>query len=167
MVIVGSLRSPRLWIAGAAAAILVAACGGSGVSTDSSGNAGTSPGSAQNAAAGPTGSAVVAPPATVQAPGTPPAPPAAQGATNSTTLSWEAPTVNTDGSALTNLGGYKIYYGTASGDYTNSISVATIGLSTYVINGLTVGQRYFFAVTAVSTDGVEGPYSEELVDTIG
>ena len=166
MIMVGSLRNPRLWIAGAAASILVAACGGSGVSTDSSSNADTFAGAAQNVTGDSAGSPVTAPPVAALSPGTPPAPPAADTATNSTTLSWEAPTVNTDGSVLTDLAGYKIHYGTASGDYTSTLSVATPGLSTYVIDGLTVGQQYFFAVTAVSTDGVESPYSVELVETI-
>ena len=31
---------------------------------------------------------------------------------SATTLNWTAPTTNTDGTALTDLAGYKIYYGT-------------------------------------------------------
>ncbi|MGH9524517.1 MAG: putative Ig domain-containing protein [Terriglobales bacterium] len=59
-------------------------------------------------------------------------------ATDSTTaasiiLSWQAPTDNSDGSALTNLGGYKIYYGEASGEYSSSIRVSNPSVTTYVV----------------------------------
>ena len=39
------------------------------------------------------------------------------------TLAWDPPTTNADGSPLTDLAGYKIYYVTTSGNYTNSITV--------------------------------------------
>ncbi len=36
---------------------------------------------------------------------------------NSATLTWDAPTTNVDGTPLTDLAVYKIYYGTALGNY--------------------------------------------------
>ncbi len=33
------------------------------------------------------------------------------------TLSWTPPTQNTDGSPLTDLAGYRVYWGTSSGNY--------------------------------------------------
>src|SRR4030042_1896878 len=39
------------------------------------------------------------------------------------TLSWDAPTTNADGTPLTDLAGYKVYYGTASGTYGTPINV--------------------------------------------
>ena len=36
-------------------------------------------------------------------------------ATGSATLSWTPPTTNTDGSSLTNLAGYKVYWGPSQG----------------------------------------------------
>jgi ABC-type glycerol-3-phosphate transport system substrate-binding protein len=36
---------------------------------------------------------------------------------NSATLTWDAPTTNVDGTPLTDLAGYKVYYGTALGNY--------------------------------------------------
>jgi len=100
---------------------------------------------------------------------TPPAsttPPAANSAIASVTLNWLAPTENTNGSALTNLAGYKIYYGTASKQYTTTISVSNPATLSYLLNSLTVGQQYFFAVTAVSAAGVESSYSPEVSATI-
>jgi len=41
----------------------------------------------------------------------------AQAATGSVTLTWTPPTKNTDGSQLTDLAAYKIYYGLSQGDY--------------------------------------------------
>ncbi len=96
--------------------------------------------------------------------------PAGASAANSTignvTLAWVAPTENTNGTSLINLGGYKIYYGTASKQYTTTISVANPATLSYVINALTVGQQYFFTVTAVSSAGVESSYSPEVSATI-
>jgi len=81
------------------------------------------------------------------------------------TLSWLPPTENTDGSALT-LAGYKIYYGTSEGNYTEVISIDNVGIATYVIDNLPAGNTYYFVVTAVDTDGIESGYSEVGSKTI-
>jgi hypothetical protein len=85
--------------------------------------------------------------------------------TGSATLSWTPPTQNTDGSALTNLRGYKIYWGRSSGSYTSSVTLSTPGLATFVVEGLTSG-RWYFAASAVSSSGVESPLSNEASKTI-
>jgi len=87
-------------------------------------------------------------------------------ATTNITLSWYPPTDNTDGTPLTSLGGYKIYYGTNPQEYSNSIAVSNPGLTTYVIDSLTVGATYYFAVTTVSQAGVESSLSPQVVATI-
>ena len=51
-------------------------------------------------------------------------------ATGSATLSWVPPTQNSDGSPLTNLASYRVYYGTSSGTYPNSMTVNNPGLAT-------------------------------------
>jgi len=80
------------------------------------------------------------------------------------TLNWTAPSFNTDGTPLTDLAGYKIYYGTSSQNYT---SVASVGnVTTYVLNGLTDGVTYYFTVTAYNTAGVESSYSQEVSKTL-
>jgi hypothetical protein len=53
-----------------------------------------------------------------------------QAGTFSTTLSWTAPTQNDDGSTLTDLAGYRIYWGTTSGSYPNSATI-TSSLATW------------------------------------
>ncbi|HEX4268187.1 MAG TPA: fibronectin type III domain-containing protein [Steroidobacteraceae bacterium] len=81
------------------------------------------------------------------------------------TLNWTPPTENTNGSALTNLAGYDIHYGTASGDYTQTISVSNAGIATYVVDDLTPG-TYYFAVAAVNSQGTESPPSPEVSATV-
>ena len=75
----------------------------------------------------------------------------------STTLSWTAPTQNEDGTTLEDLAGYKIYWGTTPGVYTNSVSVDA-GLTTYVVDNLAPG-TYEFVATAINSAGVESRYS--------
>ena len=82
------------------------------------------------------------------------------------TLSWEAPSQNVDGSALTGLTGYKIHYGTKPGSYSETISIDTVAMTTYVIDGLAAG-TYYFAITAVSSGGLESEFSGEASTTIG
>lgn len=72
----------------------------------------------------------------------------------SVTLSWTPPTSNVDGSALTDLKGYKIYWGTVEGDYANSVTVDNPGLTSYVVEQLTPATWYFVA-TAVNSQGIE------------
>jgi hypothetical protein len=45
------------------------------------------------------------------------------------TLTWMPPTTNVDGTALDDLEGYRIYYGTSSGAYSNMIDLPTPGLT--------------------------------------
>src|SRR5581483_2849230 len=42
----------------------------------------------------------------------------------SATVKWTAPTLNTDGSALTNLAGYYVKYGTSPTSLTGSVQIA-------------------------------------------
>lgn len=83
----------------------------------------------------------------------------------SATLSWTAPTQNDDGSALTDLAGYKIYYGTATGSYQNTVRIDNPGLVTYVVDNLTP-DTYYFVSTAFNSNGVESVFSNEAVKTV-
>jgi hypothetical protein len=75
-------------------------------------------------------------------------------ATGSVTLTWEAPTQNVDGSPLTDLAGYRLYWGPAPGNYSSSVTIANPGITTYVVEQLTPGTWYFVA-TALNSRGVE------------
>jgi len=85
--------------------------------------------------------------------------------TGSATLSWMPPTQNTDGSPLTNLAGYKIYWGRSPQSYANSVTLHNPGLATYVVEQLASG-RWYFATTSVNSAGVESGYSNEGSKTI-
>jgi hypothetical protein len=78
-------------------------------------------------------------------------------ATGSALLSWTPPTTNTDGSALT-LTGYRVYWGTSPGNYSNSVTIGA-NVTSHVIDQLTPA-RWYFAATAISATG-ESTYSNE------
>ena len=80
------------------------------------------------------------------------------------TLSWQSPATNTDGSALTDLSGFRIYYGTGSANYSSSIDVGNV--TTYQVTGLAEGYTYYFVVTALDTSGNESSDSNEASKTI-
>ncbi len=75
----------------------------------------------------------------------------------SVTLAWN-PVTNA------NVASYKIYYGSASGNYTNVTSVGNVTNAT--ISGLTEGATYYFATTTLDTSGLESVYSSELAYTV-
>jgi hypothetical protein len=86
-------------------------------------------------------------------------------ATGSAMLSWTPPTTNTDGSALTDLAGYKIYWGPSAGNYTNSVTLNNPGLSEYVVSQLTAG-TWYFAASAINSGSVESVLSNAVSKTI-
>lgn len=80
--------------------------------------------------------------------------------TGTATLRWTPPTKNTDGSDLTDLRGYVIYYGTTSGNYTEVLPVNDNTIDSYVVEDLAAG-TWYFAVSAVDTSGNESVPSNE------
>lgn len=85
--------------------------------------------------------------------------------TGSATLSWTPPTSNTDGSSLTNLSGYRIYYGTSSSSLSKTVQITNPSISTYVIDDLSAA-TWYFAVKAVTSSGVESGLSNKVSKTI-
>jgi hypothetical protein len=79
------------------------------------------------------------------------------------TLSWDPPTTYTDGTPLTDLSGYKVYYGAASSNYSQTINVGNT--NTYTVTNLSDG-TFYFAVTAYDVSGNESAYSNEVSKTI-
>lgn len=65
------------------------------------------------------------------------------------------------------VAGYRVYYGTAAGKYGQ---VRGQGLPTratsHTVDGLQSGMRYYFAVTAVDSDGNESGFSQEVTKLI-
>lgn len=88
-----------------------------------------------------------------------------QASTGSATLSWTPPTQNTDGTSLTNLAGYRVVYGRSSSSLDQTIQIASAGLSTYTVTGLTSG-TWYFAVKAYTSAGAESNVSNVGSKTI-
>lgn len=86
-------------------------------------------------------------------------------ATGSAALSWQPPTLNVDGSPLTNLAGYRVYWGTSPGSYPSSVTLNNPGITTYVVNNLISG-TYYFVVTAFNAIGAESQLSNAVSKTI-
>jgi hypothetical protein len=81
------------------------------------------------------------------------------------TLNWIAPTENSDGSALMDLSGYKIYYRKNSGSYDQQIQIDNPSVTTYVVEQLSPA-TYYFAATAFNSSGVESSFSGEVAKTV-
>jgi putative Ig domain-containing protein/fibronectin type III domain protein len=86
------------------------------------------------------------------------------GATGTATVSWQPPTANTNGTAISNLAGFTVYYGTSQSSY-KSVKVANPGLTSYTIDNLSAG-TYYFTVAAYNTAGMasaSGPIASKTI----
>lgn len=86
-------------------------------------------------------------------------------ANGSASLSWTPPTRNTNGSALTNLAGYRVYYGTSAGALNRTVQIANPGVASYVVDNLAPA-TWYFAVRAYNTNGTESTMSNVASKTI-
>jgi hypothetical protein len=71
---------------------------------------------------------------------------------SSVEISWVPPTQNADKTALTDLAGILIYYGTSASDLSRCVVVSGESVTGYTITGLSAGTWYFVA-QAFTTDG--------------
>ena len=142
-------RKGRLAIAGALLGVLLTACGDGGgdsssaaapTSSGGSASAGAGAGASSAGSASSGGSGGLA---------------GVASAKGSTTLSWQPPTSNDDGTPL-KLTGYRIYWGITEGHYTNSVTLDNPGLTRYVVEQLEPA-TYYFVATALSSDGESEP----------
>jgi hypothetical protein len=86
-------------------------------------------------------------------------------ANGSALLSWTAPTTRSDGSPLTDLAGYRLRYGSASGSYPNTITIASPGITSYLVENLAPG-TYYFVLASYDSAGVESADSSPVSKTI-
>lgn len=79
-------------------------------------------------------------------------------------LSWTAPVSRSDGSplALSEIGGYRVYYGPSPGNYPNSINITNGSLQTATLTGIPLG-TYYVAMSTYDTSGLESSYSAPVV----
>lgn len=70
-----------------------------------------------------------------------------------------------DPSPSTGVIGYKLYYGTTSKGYTQSLIVANTNQVT--VNNLATNTTYYFAITALTSQSLESPASAEISVQVG
>jgi len=85
--------------------------------------------------------------------------------TGSATLSWTSPTTNANGTALTDLAGFRIYYGNSPDSLTQSITIATPDTTNFVISNLGTG-TWYFALLAYNSLQTESALSAVVSKTI-
>jgi hypothetical protein len=81
-----------------------------------------------------------------------------QTSSGSAQIAWTPPTQNTDGSALTNLSGYRINYGTSQTNLSKSIQISNPGIASYVVTNLSAG-TWYFDVVAYNSSGTQSTAS--------
>lgn len=149
---IGLLGSLGVALAGCGATGSSSAATATPSSAGSSTVAGTAPGASTGSGSTSSGgTTAITPPTTVAA--------------SSVTLGWVAPTENSNGTPITDLAGYKIHYGTASSDYSQTVSISNAGLTRYVVDNLPTG-TYYFAITAYNAHGIESALSGEVTTTV-
>lgn len=82
-------------------------------------------------------------------------------------ISWTIPATRIlgDSLSLSEIQGYKLYYGTAPGNYSGSAEI-TGAQTTQATVTLDSGDTYYFVVRAVDTNGLEGPESNTVTRTL-
>jgi hypothetical protein len=81
-------------------------------------------------------------------------------------VSWIAPTQNTDGSKITDLAGYMIYYGPGPDNLNQSVEVTDPRATTYTVTKLKSGTTYYFSIVAFSAGGIRGGASPTVSKAI-
>jgi hypothetical protein len=81
-------------------------------------------------------------------------------------LSWYPPTERTDGTPLSGLSGYRVYYGKSLSSPSRIIDVTNPGQTSQFIENLSVG-TWYFSVTAYDNQGFESAKSPPASKTIG
>ncbi len=74
----------------------------------------------------------------------------------------DGPVHEHDGTALSDLAGYTVFYGMASRAYSASIKLSGAAASSVVIEGLAAG-TWYFSIKSTNVSGVESDYSGEVV----
>jgi hypothetical protein len=81
---------------------------------------------------------------------------------NKIKLEWTPPSYNEDGSELTDLGGYIIYYGSSDNQLNNTIILNDPDITSYMIDNLDTDIEYYFAISAYNNNGYESERSDIL-----
>lgn len=85
---------------------------------------------------------------------------------HSVELAWEVPTSTEDGGNLNDLAGYRIHYGRRADALTEAVEISSPGVNLYRVENLAAG-TYYFAVSSVSSSGVESALSNVVSREVG
>jgi hypothetical protein len=80
-------------------------------------------------------------------------------------LSWSVPQFNTDGTSLTDIAGYRVYYGTSPTNLSQSVPISGAGITSHTVTGLAAG-TYYFAVATVDSVGTVSSVSNPAAKTV-
>jgi hypothetical protein len=82
-------------------------------------------------------------------------------------LSWVAPVEREDGTpiSMSEIAGYRVYYGTTAGDYPNMLEITGSGTMNTTISGL-ISDTYYIVVTTYDVDGRESVHSSMISASI-
>jgi hypothetical protein len=83
-------------------------------------------------------------------------------ASGSVTVQWQPPTDNTDGSPLTDLARFRIYYGLDPSQLDNVVELSNPGLTSHVVENLSPN-TWYFAMTALNSAGQESDFSGHVI----
>lgn len=84
--------------------------------------------------------------------------------------SWVAPVTNTDGSPMTDVVSYRVYYGTTDPPCPRGSSIRVAPSKApapdqrivFRLTGLTIGELYYIAIAAVNAHGIESNCSSTV-----
>lgn len=75
-------------------------------------------------------------------------------------ITWTIPTQSADGTTLSDLAGFRIYYGTSPDNLNSTQDVANAAATSATVSGLTPG-TWYFSVVAYDSDGFESVFSAQ------
>jgi len=88
-----------------------------------------------------------------------------QGHAGTATLIWTRVTKNSDGTNLTDLAGYQIWYGRSPRALNNVVTLSNPNLTTYRVTNLPPG-TWYFAVAGYRSNGKQGRRSAFVSKTV-
>jgi len=80
-------------------------------------------------------------------------------------LSWVAPAEREDNApiSLSEIAGFKVYFGTAQGQYSNNIVINDGSAVGHTLTSMPAGDTYYVVITTLDTEGRESQFSPEVV----
>ena len=137
-------------------ALQLVACGGGGGGGSSSGANNSAQSSNVKGSSADAGATVSSSSTSATTPSSQPS----ASATGTLTLKWVAPVARADGTplSLSDIDGYRIYYGNSAGNYPYSVSVSDATTQQVIVKNLASG-IYYVVMTTYDVDGRESGYS--------